>query len=93
MEHADPLADAIALIRTRVEYGGHQHPSTRATYPDAQYLQRVVEAQARVCSTLLGLLAYHEQRPASDVLDTVAAALGHADRLAEWTDGEMPDRH
>lgn len=93
MEHADPLADAIDLIRTRVEYGGHEHPLTRAAYSDAQYLRRVLAAQVRVCTTLLGLLAYHEHRPAADVLDTVASALAHADRRADWTNGETAERH
>ena len=40
----------------------------------------ILAGQTRLATTLLGLVAYHEQRPAEAVLDAVATALMNADR-------------
>jgi hypothetical protein len=80
---AEGLTDAVELLRARASYGS----DTQADYLEAHDLDHedavklILAGQTRLAATLLGLVAYHEQRPAEAVLDTVAAALAQADDL------------
>ena len=82
MDRADPLTAAVELVRGRAIRGG----DVQTEYLEEHDLNReadirlILASQTRLATTLLGLVAYHERRPAEAVLDAVASALMRADR-------------
>jgi hypothetical protein len=82
MERADALTAAVELVRARATRGGDdqtEYLEDHEIIGEAD-VRLILAGQTRLATTLLGLVAYHEQRPAEAVLDVVAAALMRADR-------------
>jgi len=82
MERVDALTAAVELVRALATRGGDgqtEYLEDHDSIGEAD-VRLILAGQTRLATTLLGLVAYHEERPAEAVLDVVATALMWADR-------------